>query len=88
MLSPFTIVQNNFLALTSDQLFDEGDDPKKFMGLKQKVTEELGQTEKKIKRAMYELSRVVQSDDLYVHLKFDQTIHLTINEKIPVFFKV
>lgn len=38
--------------------------------------------------AKYQLSRVVQSDDLYVHLKFDQSVTLTVNGNIPVFFRV
>ena len=92
LLSPFTIVENNFVGVTSDHLLHQ-EDNKDGCGLdkmfsKRTMKEMLQKTNHDVKLALYQLSRLVDAGDFHIILTADRSVTLELHTEIPKCFKL
>jgi len=92
LLSPFTIVENNFVGVTSDHLLNQ-EDNKDGVGQdkifsKRTMKEMLQKTNHDVKLALYQLSRLVDAGDFHIILVPDRSVTIELYAEIPRCFKL
>ena len=92
LLSPFTIVENNFVGVTSDHLLHQ-EDNKDGVGQdkifsKRTMKEMLQKTNHDVKLALYQLSRLVDAGDFHMILQPDRSVTIELYAEIPRCFKL
>ena len=72
LLSPFTIVENNFVGLTNKH-FDSGDNSGlagKSYEIKKRMQEQLAKTNHDIRLSLYHLSKIIDSGEFHIPIIF------------------
>jgi len=92
LLSPFTIVENNFIGVTADHLLNQ-EDNKDGVGndrifSKRTMKEMLQKTNHDVKLALYQLSRLVDAGDFHIILVPDRSVTIELYAEIPRCFKL
>ena len=87
-LSPFTIVENNVVGLTTDHLVNKAN--KRIIGRQRKevmpMVELLKQTNWQVMSVQNDLKRIVDNGEFHTHLWINQTVDATIYPKISKCF--